>query len=211
MSSQKASPNHAELPASLPRMPKQARSKQRVMELLDAGAAVFAEKGYDAATMTEIAARAHAAIGSLYQFFPSKDALAEALLRRYAEGLAKGLDQLAARAALLPPRSLAAQLVGLMVSLSADRAAAIILVDARSDGPQQRTAMRDAARAHLARILLIANRNIPAARAPAMAVILLQLLKAVPTLAAEDETVNTALLQEMRDLIELYVVSTRTN
>jgi AcrR family transcriptional regulator len=192
-------------------MPKQARGRQRVTALLDAGAAVFAEKGYDAATMTEIAARAHAAIGSLYQFFPSKEALADALLRRYAEGLASGLDELATRAALHPPRSLAAQLVDLMVSLSADRAAAIILVDARSDGPEQRTAMRDAARAHLARILLIANRNIPPTRATAMAVVLLQLLKAVPALAADVETLNKALLQEMRELIELYVGSARPN
>ena len=35
--------------------------------------------------MTEIAQRAGAAIGSLYQFFPSKEALAEALFDRFAE------------------------------------------------------------------------------------------------------------------------------
>ena len=52
-------------------LPKRQRGKQRVAELLAAGAAVFAEKGYAAATMTEIAARAKAPIGSLYQFFPS--------------------------------------------------------------------------------------------------------------------------------------------
>jgi len=49
------------------RAPKRARGKQRVAELLEAAAAVFAEKGYEAATMTEIAARARAPIGSLYQ------------------------------------------------------------------------------------------------------------------------------------------------
>src|SRR3974390_2228618 len=67
------------------RTPKRARGKQRVAELLQAAAAVFAEKGYEAATMTEIAERAGAAIGSLYQFFPSKEALAEALFDRFAE------------------------------------------------------------------------------------------------------------------------------
>ena len=50
--------------------PKRERGKQRVAALIDAGAELFAEKGYEATTMTEIASRAGAAIGSLYQFFP---------------------------------------------------------------------------------------------------------------------------------------------
>ena len=65
--------------------PKRERGKQRVAALIDACAELFAEKGYEATTMTEIAQRAGAAIGSLYQFFPSKEALAEALFNRYAE------------------------------------------------------------------------------------------------------------------------------
>ena len=65
--------------------PKRERGKQRVAALIDAGAELFAEKGYEATTMTEIATRAGAAIGSLYQFFPSKEALAEALFNRFAE------------------------------------------------------------------------------------------------------------------------------
>src|SRR5260370_17144348 len=66
------------------RAPKRERGKQRVAELLQAAAAVFAEKGYEAATMTEIAARAGAPIGSLYQFFPAKEALADTLVQNYA-------------------------------------------------------------------------------------------------------------------------------
>jgi len=42
--------------------PKRERGKQRVAALLDAGAELFAEKGYEATTMTEIASRAGAAI-----------------------------------------------------------------------------------------------------------------------------------------------------
>lgn len=58
---------------------------------MDAGAAVFAERGYDAATMTEVAARAGASIGSLYQFFPTKPVLAEALHLHLLEGLGTAL------------------------------------------------------------------------------------------------------------------------
>src|SRR5207253_2006161 len=50
----------AEAENSIARAPKRERGKQRVAELLQAAAAVFAEKGYEAATMTEIAARADA-------------------------------------------------------------------------------------------------------------------------------------------------------
>ena len=39
--------------------------------------------------MAEIAARADAKIGSLYRFFPNKDAVAEALMGRYAEASAE--------------------------------------------------------------------------------------------------------------------------
>ncbi|QND49150.1 TetR/AcrR family transcriptional regulator [Rhizobium lusitanum] len=61
------------------RTPKRRRGHDRVAVLLEAAAAIFVEKGYDAATMTEIAAKAHSSIGSLYQFFPTKSLLAEAL------------------------------------------------------------------------------------------------------------------------------------
>jgi AcrR family transcriptional regulator len=61
------------------RVPKRRRGHDRVVALLEAAARIFFRKGYDAATMTEIAAEAHSSIGSLYQFFPTKPLLAEAL------------------------------------------------------------------------------------------------------------------------------------
>src|SRR5271165_141776 len=69
------------------RVPQRERGRRRVADLLQAAASLFAEKGYDAVTMTEVAARAGAPIGSLYQFFPSKEALADALLDRIGERL----------------------------------------------------------------------------------------------------------------------------
>src|ERR1700729_4515280 len=78
-------------------LPKRERGKQRVAELLAAGAAVFAEKGYAVATMTEIAARAGAPIGSLYQFFPTKEALADTLVQNYVALLSADLEALEAR------------------------------------------------------------------------------------------------------------------
>src|SRR5579859_3967630 len=65
------------------RIPTQDRGRQRVERILDAAAKVFTEAGFEAATTEAIAARAGASIGSLYQFFPSKQALFNAIAQRY--------------------------------------------------------------------------------------------------------------------------------
>ncbi|MDN3241190.1 TetR/AcrR family transcriptional regulator [Glycomyces tritici] len=66
-----------------PERKRQARGEKRIEELLDAAAAVFAERGYKAAGTNEIARRAGASPGTLYQFFENKEAIAEALMARY--------------------------------------------------------------------------------------------------------------------------------
>lgn len=62
---------------------RQARGERRIEQILDVAAHVFAEVGYEAATTNAIAARAGMSPGSLYQFFPNKEAIAEALAARY--------------------------------------------------------------------------------------------------------------------------------
>ncbi|MBS0196516.1 MAG: TetR/AcrR family transcriptional regulator [Planctomycetes bacterium] len=67
------------------RKPAQRRGERRVEDLLAAAVAEFSHVGYEAATMSAIAARADAPIGSLYQFFPNKEAVARAVRTRYIE------------------------------------------------------------------------------------------------------------------------------
>jgi AcrR family transcriptional regulator len=67
------------------RTPKQARSQRRVNQILDTAEQIFAEVGYEHTTTNAIAARADVPIGSLYQFFPSKEAILQALIERYTE------------------------------------------------------------------------------------------------------------------------------
>lgn len=62
--------------------PRQQRSRQMVESLIDATARVLAERGLDATTTNHIAEAAGVSVGSLYQYFPDKDALIEALLKR---------------------------------------------------------------------------------------------------------------------------------
>ena len=58
-----------------------------VEAILVAAARVFVKEGYAKATTNRIAAAAGVSVGSLYQYFPSKDAIAVELLRRYRESL----------------------------------------------------------------------------------------------------------------------------
>lgn len=63
----------------------QERSTRRVTAMLDACADILAESGYEGLTTTLVAERAGVAIGSVYQFFPDKRALALALSQRNVE------------------------------------------------------------------------------------------------------------------------------
>jgi AcrR family transcriptional regulator len=85
--------------SDLRRAPQRQRGHERVAALLEAAAGCFVERGYDATTMTEVAARAGAAIGSLYQFFPTKESLAHALLEQYAQALYAELGKFAEQSA----------------------------------------------------------------------------------------------------------------
>jgi AcrR family transcriptional regulator len=69
------------------RQPRQARSHERVSQILDVAEQMFITEGYAAATTNAIAARAKVPIGSLYQFFPDKAAIVKALAIRYTEQL----------------------------------------------------------------------------------------------------------------------------
>jgi AcrR family transcriptional regulator len=67
------------------RRPRQSRGQARVELLLEAAASVIAEQGLQAATAEAIALRARTAKGSLYQFFPNRDAVLAALALRYSD------------------------------------------------------------------------------------------------------------------------------
>ena len=66
---------------------RQERGKQRMESLLKAAEEVFAEVGFERATTNLIAARASVSPGTLYQFYPNKETMAESLAVQYAERL----------------------------------------------------------------------------------------------------------------------------
>ena len=67
--------------------PQQERSARRFAGFLDAAAELFAEVGYEAATMTAVAERSGSSIGALYNYFPDKQSVAFTLLNQYSQEL----------------------------------------------------------------------------------------------------------------------------
>ncbi len=67
------------------RRPQQARAAQRRAKFLEIAARLIGEVGLQTVTMTAIAEQAKASIGTLYDYFPDKQAIAVALLNQYAE------------------------------------------------------------------------------------------------------------------------------
>ena len=65
----------------------QKRSRSTVDALVEATARVLIRDGYDRASTNKIAATAGVSIGSLYQYFPSKEALVSAVIERHAQEL----------------------------------------------------------------------------------------------------------------------------
>ena len=68
--------------------PLQRRSAETVDRILTAAARIFDERGYRDTTTNHVAEEAGVSIGSLYQYFPNKDALLVALAERHIDDAA---------------------------------------------------------------------------------------------------------------------------
>jgi AcrR family transcriptional regulator len=75
------------------KQPSQERSRHTVDALLAATARVLVRDGYDRASTNRIAEAAGVSIGSLYQYFPSKEALVGALVAREFEEQCRIVEQ----------------------------------------------------------------------------------------------------------------------
>jgi AcrR family transcriptional regulator len=73
------------------KMPVQRRSRQMLETILQATTRVLIQEGYASTTTNRVAEVAGISVGSLYQYFPSKDALLVALLRQHREAMVRVL------------------------------------------------------------------------------------------------------------------------
>ncbi len=79
------------------RVPSQARSRERVQRLLDTADTLIGADGFGALTIPLLASSAHVPVGSIYQFFPDKSAIVDAVAARYMQLFLDELEQLRER------------------------------------------------------------------------------------------------------------------
>ena len=155
--------------------PRQHRSKVTVDAILAATARVLVKHGFDGLTTNAVAEVAGVSIGSLYQYFPNKEALVAALIERYVEDHNAATMAELARVASLP----LGQAVRAMIELTIRRyssepeMARVLIEQVPRIGRMARIAELQHATQKLVAALLTARRDELAIREPEVAAFLL--------------------------------------
>ncbi len=195
------------------RSPQRQRGHERVAALLAAASACFVEKGYDATTMTEVAARAGASIGSLYQFFPTKEALAGALIADHAEALYARMERLVAQTPGWNTEELSARLIRAFADYRKQHPSFVVLVEAGGSVPSMlgRT-IRQRMRDYLCQILAIHAPGLAAGDLRPAAMVVQQLMKAAVALQNEQPAaLRQAAQTQLRRALALYLKELETD
>ena len=166
------------------RVPQQDRGERRVAEVLDAAAAVIAETGYEAATMTAVAERAGASIGALYQYFPNKEAIATALRQRYGLELREKWIPLTEQATKLSVKQLVDRIFDVMVEMMETRPAYLALQSAPRRKPKD-MAGRARLRENFASLFQAKQPALSADEAYRIANVTVQIVKGMSTQCSE--------------------------
>ncbi len=157
----------------------------------------------EAATMTEIAARAGASIGSLYQFFPNKLLLAEALRERFVAKALGMFESLEANPQKMGADELALALIEYIHTVERDRAVMLTLSDVRNEHDSDRVRTRAILTQGLGRALCTHAPALDAERAVRCARLILYLLRLVTELPHEAQ--GESIEQELRGLLRSYL------
>ncbi len=174
--------------------PVQARSHATVDAIVDAAARVLVQGGYGRFTTNRVAARAGVSVGSLYQYFPNKEALLAELKGRHVADLERGLDTTLARVGDAPLPEVVRALIEANVAshLVAPELHRVLSTEVPQLGPTDATTAFDQRTATRVRALLESRRREIAIRDLDLATYLI-----VRTVEA---TIHEAVVERPRDL-----------
>ncbi|WP_437576115.1 TetR/AcrR family transcriptional regulator [Sorangium sp. So ce887] len=139
--------------------PRQARSRFLVETIVEAAARVFDAHGYDGANTNEVARVAGVSVGSVYQYFPNKDALVTALHERHVRHMVRILDQVDAAAGALSLREATERLVARSLEVHRTEPRLQRLLHADLPTLEQQRALSEASRAVLDRTRQLLSRH----------------------------------------------------
>ena len=187
------------------RVPVQSRSERRLASFLSHAEAAIAEVGYEATTMTEIASRAGASIGSLYQYFPNKEAITVAVFRRYINELVARWATLSTEADHLDPDELGAQIIEQFIEFATEHPAFFPIQGAPVD-LKKNPAARHRLREQFAALFLKKNPALGGAGAHQVAVAALGTVKGLIELCSEARPRERLLIVvEYKQMLSAYL------
>ncbi|SEB59315.1 transcriptional regulator, TetR family [Terriglobus roseus] len=187
------------------REPQQDRATRRLERFLEVAEDLFAEVGFEAATMTAVAERSGSSIGALYNYFPDKTALAKALLEKYRTKILALWTPLLERIGELSHRQFAEQMVERLIDVVTAHPAYLQLSTSPIKFPGD-PAARQSLRSTIADAL---RRKAPAlSKEDAMlcANVLVQMIKGLKTLYTEAAPKDQPrVVAEFQQLLAMYL------
>lgn len=187
------------------RVPQQKRGLRRVAGFLRAAEAVLSEVGYERATMNAIAARANSCIGSLYQFFPNKVAVAEAIREQYIDAIEQRWIALGREAQKLSTQQLASRLVTLQIEVMKTYPALLALMDVP---PTPRTTRRrQIIRVRIEAVLIAHKPRMPRTTAVRVSTVVQQISRSLLSLYTKaDAGEQLAIVEEFKAVLSGYLI-----
>lgn len=169
------------------RAPQQERGQRRVEQILDAAESVFAELGVDGASMQAIADRAESSVGSLYHFFPNKEAVIEALGLRYAERVSRVNEEaMPLEMAHMPAEELFERVLSSQMRFIVQTPAFGVMQDAiHRNCPAVKDALNNALVGHVGKFLSLRFPRIPESRRVISAMVSVSTVHALMHLASQ--------------------------
>jgi AcrR family transcriptional regulator len=190
------------------RIPTQERGKMRVEALIEAAESVIAARGYDAATMTEIAERAGASIGSLYQYFPTKAAIADMLRSRLWDALYAELAGLSDAAKGATPAAFATRLIAMLSDFYRRRPALQNIAEARLLPSAATADVRQRLRREVAAAISVFAPRVTKDGAEAAAVVVYEFMKGARAIDVEPRLRHrAAAAAELQAALEGYLAT----
>lgn len=193
--------------------PRQERSQATVDAILDATARVLTTTGYDRASTNRIALAAGVSVGSLYQYFPSKEALVAALAARHnAMMTARVRAKLAELAQAPMPLAVRAMIDAMFEAHAVDPKLHKVLIEEvpRIGELENLRAVEKETQGLVAALLEVRKRELRRAHVETMAFVLVQVVEAVThaSVLAELEPVRARrVADELTDMVLRYLVA----
>jgi AcrR family transcriptional regulator len=194
--------------ANARREPQQERAALRRAKLLEVAERLIGASGYEAVTMTAIAERAGASIGTLYDYFPDKTAIAVALKTQYVVEGDAYWKELLSRAEEMTREQLAELFVEGALELTKKLPAYLELMGAQVSYTRSQS-LRRPLRKSVVGALQAMNPKLVEDRAFIYAEVIVQLIKGMLTVyreAAPKE--REKVTEEYKKLFRLYLMET---